>query len=244
MIDLVVKTKLNWHGFIKGVFETTCLFMKKIIASSLFLSLVFVAKSQNLSLGPVAGINHSWMTGAGDNKHFNPGVNLGATITYSFNPQWGIGGDLFYTMEGVKNRTEGNTVVNTRDANLNFIRIQPKLIHFFGELGDRVRPKLFVGGSVCFLAGGNTTTTVSTNNESADITTKVKSKDLYNKVDAGLLAGAGINWRIGKATWLNTDLVYNNGLLDLSKSNSSWQASRGVAFNLGITFPIGTVDPK
>ena len=217
--------------------------MKKIILSGLLLGSVLLAKSQNLSFGPVAGINHSWMTNAGDNKHFNPGLNIGATITYSFNPSWGVGGDLLYSMEGVKNRAEG-TVINTRDANLNFIRLQPKLIHFFGDLGDAVRPKLFVGGSLGFLVGGNTTTTVSTNNESADITTKVKSSNSYNSVDAGVLAGAGINWRIGKATWLNTDLVYNNGLVDLSKSNSSWQASRSVGFNVGLTFPIGTVDPK
>jgi hypothetical protein len=146
-------------------------------------------------------------------------------------------------MEGVKNRAEGNSVVTTRDANLNFIRMQPKLIHFFGDLGDAVRPKLFVGGSLGFLVGGKTTTTVSTNNESADVTTKVNSKDYYNSVDAGLLAGAGINWRIGKATWLNTDLVYNNGLIDLSKSNNNWQASRSIGFNVGLTFPIGTVTP-
>lgn len=218
--------------------------MKKIIVSSLFLGGVLMAKSQNLSFGPVAGINHSWMTNAGNNRHFNPGLNIGGTLTYSFNPSWGVGGDLLYTMEGVKNRSEGNTVVTTRDANLDFIRIQPKLIHFFGDLGDAIRPKLFVGGSVGFLVGGNTTTTVSTNMESADVTTKVKSKDLYNSVDAGVFAGAGINWRIGKATWLNTDLVYNNGLIDLSKSNNSWQASRGVAFNVGLTFPIGTINPK
>src|SRR5689334_9482764 len=164
--------------------------MKKIIVSGLLLGSVLMVKSQNLSLGPVAGINHSWMTNAGDNKHFNPGLNIGATITYSFNPSWGVGGDLLYSMEGVKNRTEGNNVINTKDVNLNFIRVQPKLIHFFGDLGDAVRPKLFVGGSLGFLVGGKTTTTVSTNMESADITTKVKSSDNYNGVDAGLLAGA------------------------------------------------------
>ena len=217
--------------------------MKKIIISTLFLGVVLMTKSQNLSMGPVMGINHSWMTNSGDNKHFNPGLNIGGTITYSFNPSWGIGGDLLYTMEGVKKRTEG-TLVNTRDANLNFIRIQPRLIHFFGDLGDAVRPKLFVGSSVGFLVGGQTTATVSTNNESADITTKVKSKENYNSIDAGVFAGAGINWRIGKATWLNTDLVYNNGLVDLSKSNDSWSASRNVGFNVGVTFPICTVNPQ
>jgi hypothetical protein len=217
--------------------------MKRIILGSLLISTAFVANSQNLSMGPVAGINHSWLTSSGNNKHFNPGLNVGGTLTYSFNPSWGVGADLLFSMEGVKNRSESNLTTNTRDANLNFVRFQPKLIHFFGDLGDAVRPKLFVGGSLGLLAGGSTKTIVSTHDESADVVNKVPSKDLYRNFDAGVLAGGGINWRIGKATWLNTDVVYNNGLVDLSKNNNNWNASRSVSFNLGVTFPIGTVEP-
>jgi hypothetical protein len=217
--------------------------MKKIILSSLLIGGALAAKSQNLSMGPVIGINHSWLTNSGNNRHFNPGLNVGGTLTYSFNPSWGVGADLLFSMEGVKNRSE-NMATTTRDANLNFIRFQPKLIHFFGDLGDAVRPKLFVGGSLGVLTGGSTKTIVSTNDESADVVTKRPSKDLYNSFDAGIMAGGGINFRIGTATWLNTDLVYNNGLVDLTKSDNNWSASRGVSFNVGITFPIGTVTPS
>ena len=205
---------------------------------------VILAGAQNLSMGPILGMNHSWLTDGGNNKRFNPGLNVGGTITYSFNPYWGVGGDLLFSMEGMRNRNEGSLSTTTRDIELNFVRIQPKFYHFFGELGDAVRPKLFVGGSLGFLTGGNNKLTVTADNESADVVTKSPSKDAYNNIDAGVLAGAGINWRLGKASWLTTDLVYNNGLVDLSKSNSSWQASRSLSFNLGLTFPIGTVNPQ
>jgi len=218
--------------------------MKKILISGLLLGSISMVKAQNLSLGPVVGVNHSWLTGTGDNKSFNPGLNIGGTLTYSFNPNWGVGGDLLFSMEGVRQRNEGSLSSTTRDAALNFIRVQPKFYHFFGNLGDAVRPKIFVGGSLGFLTGGSTKTTVASNNESADVVTKTPSKDIYNGFDAGILGGAGINWRLGKASWLTTDLVYNNGLVDLSKSNANWQASRSLSFNVGLTFPIGTVNPQ
>lgn len=218
--------------------------MKKIILSALVISGAVAAHSQNLSFGPVVGVNHSWLTNNGNNRHFNPGLTTGLNLTYSFNPSWGIGGDLLFSMEGVKNRSVSSTHTNTRDANLNFVRIQPKLIHFFGNLGDAVRPKVFVGGSFGALVGGSTETMVSTNDEAAEVTGKRPSKDLYNSIDAGLLAGAGLNFRVGKATWLTTDVVYNNGLVDLTKSDNSWSASRSVSFNVGLTFPIGTITPQ
>lgn len=217
--------------------------MKKIILSILLIGTLLAAKSQNLSLGPVAGINHSWMTEAGNNKHFNPGLNIGGTLTYSFDPSWGVGADLLYSRGGVKNQTTSGGVTASHDVNLNFIRFQPKMIYFFGDLGDAVRPKLFAGSSFGLLTGGETKSTVASNNESMDLVEKIDAKDRYRAIDLGLLAGTGINWRIGKATWLNTDLVYNHGLVDLSKTNNTWSASRSVAFNIGVTFPIGTVTP-
>ena len=205
---------------------------------------VIAAGAQNLSMGPIVGVNHSWLTNAGENKSFNPGLNIGGTLTYSFNPHWGVGGDVLFSMEGVRKRNEGSLSTTTRDVELNFVRLQPKMYHFFGELGDAVRPKLFAGASFGVLTGGNQKVTIAADNESADVVTKTPSKDSYNSFDAGLLVGGGINWRIGKATWFTTDIAYNNGLVDLSKGNNTWQASRSLSFNLGLTFPIGTVNPQ
>lgn len=218
--------------------------MKKILFSTLVLAAVATgAQAQNLSLGPIVGLNHSWMSNAGNKAQFNPGLGIGATLTYSFNPKWGVGADLKYSMEGVKTMSENTLTTTIRDANLNYVRFQPKLIRFFGDLGDRIRPKIYVGPSVGFLTGGKIITDVEPKQGGAVITTESLSKDSYNKVDAGLFAGAGLNYRIGKAMWLNTDLNYNHGLVDVAKSNVN-SATRALSFNVGITFPIGTVNPE
>jgi hypothetical protein len=218
--------------------------MKQIFVSLLLAGAAFgTAKAQNLSMGPVAGFNHTWMTGMGPNRVFNPGATVGGRLTYSFNPNWGVSADLIGSWEGVKTQANYPTTSTSVDANLVFLRLNPRMSYYFGALGDRVRPTIFGGTSFGVLAGGETSTTVASSNEGPSITTKVKSTDSYNTFDAGLFAGAGINYRIGKATWLNTEVVYSNGLVDLTKSDNTWSASRGVAFNLGVTFPIGTLTP-
>jgi hypothetical protein len=220
------------------------MFMKQILVSFLVVSAAFgTAKAQNLSMGPIAGFNHTWMTDAGPNRVFNPGATLGGRVTYSFNPHWAVGADLIGSWEGVKTKVDFPTNSTAVDADLVFLRLNPRMSYFFGELGDRVRPNLFGGTSFGVLAGGKTKTTIASSNEGPVITDKVKSTDNYNTFDAGLFAGVGINYRIGKAIWLNTEAMYNNGLVDLTKSDNSWSASRGVAFNVGVTFPIGTITP-
>ena len=220
-------------------------FMKRIFVSLLLAGAAFgTAKAQNLSMGPVAGFNHTWMTDMGPNRVFNPGATVGGRITYSFNPNWGVGADLIGSWEGVRTKANYTTTSTSVDADLVFLRLNPRMAYYFGELGDRVRPNLFGGTTFGVLAGGETRTTIASSSEGPSVTTKVKSTDNYNTFDAGLFAGVGINYRIGKATWLNTEAVYNNGLVDLTKSDNTWSASRGIAFNIGVTFPIGTITPQ
>ena len=220
--------------------------MRQIFVSLLLAgAVVGTTNAQNLSMGPVAGFNHTWMTDMGPNRVFNPGATVGGRLTYSFNPHWGVGADLIGSWEGVRTKANYATTGSTSvDADLVFLRLNPRMSYYFGELGDRVRPTLFGGTTFGVLAGGETRTTVATTNEGPTITDKVKSTDSYNTFDAGLFAGLGINYRIGKAIWLNTEAVYNNGLVDLTKSDNTWSASRGVGFNIGVTFPIGTLTPQ
>lgn len=218
--------------------------MKHIIASALLLGLMTHSKAQNLSLGPISGFNHTWLTGTQSNRVFNPGGTIGGRLTYSFTPSWGVGTDLLFSLEGVRTKTETSIATTTRDANMHYLRLNPRMIYFFGDLGDRLRPNIYAGTTFGALIGGNTITTVNGYSEGPSVETKTKTSEIYNGFDAGLFAGAGLNYRIGKAIWLNTEATYSNGLVDLTKSDNSWSASRGVAFNVGVTFPIGTVKSK
>ena len=202
------------------------------------------ATAQNLSLGKTAAFNHTWLTNTGGDKYFNPGFNAGAQLVYSFNPNWGIGADVTFSMEGVRSKTTMGDGQHIYDATLNYIRVPLKGIYFFGKLGDRLRPKVFAGPSVGFLVGGSTKNFTENNSGDRFLVDKVKSKEVYRNVDLGVLVGAGLNYRIMKATWLTADVNYTNGLVDLSRSAGTWSASRGLAVSMGVTFPIGTIAAK
>src|SRR5688500_18910708 len=132
--------------------KTNRLFMKNLIAVSAFTLVVFIAKAQNLSIGPTAGVGHSWNNaevGTAD-KAFHTYYNIGAKLVYSFVTRWGISGDIKFSSEGQTVKTSGAKL----SARANYIRVPLHGIYFFGKFGDRVRPKISVGPSFGFLVGG------------------------------------------------------------------------------------------
>ncbi|MES2775955.1 MAG: porin family protein [Bacteroidota bacterium] len=220
--------------------------MKKVVAVALvaFAGMATV-NAQNVSLGPVASFNHSWITGTSQSdRQFNPGFKVGATLTYSINPNWGVGGDLLFANEGAKaEATVGNTKF-TNKTNLNYIRIPLKGTYFFGSLGDRFRPKLYAGPSFGILAGGKIISETENHALGTKVRTEANSRDSYNGFDFGAIVGTGFNYRIGTATWLNFDLNYTNGFSDITKSDASFLSNRNYGIGLGVTFPIGTYTPE
>lgn len=215
--------------------------MKKLVVV-LFAAAGFVGvNAQNVSFGPVASVNHSWITGTSQSdRQFNLGYKVGAMLTYSIDPHWAVGADLLFANEGLRNENIVSDIKYTSKINLNYIRVPLKGTYFFGELGDKLRPKLYAGPSFGFLVGGKSkleTEVISTGNV---VKTETNSKDNFKGFDLGAMVGAGLNYRIGTATWLNFDLNYTNGLIDISKSTSGWNANRNFGMALGVTFPLGT----
>ena len=215
--------------------------MKKLVVV-LFAAAGFAGvKAQNVSFGPVASVNHSWITGnPQSDRQFNLGYKVGGTLTYSVNPNTGIGADFLFANEGSRAERVLSGIKNTTKTNLNYIRIPLKVTHFFGQLGDRLRPKLYIGPSLGFLVGGKTKFETETMSSGNVVKSEIKSKDNYKSFDLGAMVGAGLNYRLGTSTWLNFDLNYTNGLIDISKSTSSWNANRNFGMSLGVAFPIGT----
>lgn len=214
--------------------------MKKLVLGMLALALTLTVSAQNLSFGPTVGFGHSWMTGA-ENVKFKPGFNVGGTLVYSFVPHWGVGADIRASfMEGVRSKIEnGNTSIESK-VNATYLRIPVKLYHFFGDYGDRVRPKIYIGPSVGFLLGGKIKGETTIGNTSTE--TEADTKDYLKGIDFGFIAGAGANFRLQRNTWLNLDLVYGNGLIDVTEANN-YSAHRNLSLNVGVTFPLGTVIP-
>lgn len=209
--------------------------MKRASVIILFLATVLAASAQSMSLGPTIGIN-SW---ADANNNAKVGLNAGATFTYSVSAHWAFGIEAKYSMEG------GGKTVDNKIANIteDFIRVPLKIMYFFGERGQRFRPKLYAGPSFGFLVGGKINASYLGSNF------EFNSEDYLNKTDFGLLVGTGFNYRLSPGTWLNVDLGYTGGLKNIVDGNSSSSSisstiipnthNHNVALNVGVSFPIG-----
>lgn len=206
--------------------------MKKFFLGLIVITSATFAKAQTVSLGPTAGFGHASITNIDNADHkFKPAWNAGLSATYSWNSGFGIGADLKASGEGVK--LENGTTTQTLNAN--YIRVPLKAMWFFGEYGQAVRPKIYLGPSFGFLIGGETTTTVS------GVKTITQTKDRLNSFDFGVQAGVGINFRVSPNTWLNTDLSYYHGITDINKTAQSQKNhNMNVGINVGLLFGIGT----
>jgi hypothetical protein len=205
--------------------------MKRVFSAFIFLIGAYAASAQNVSLGPSVGVAHSWITGM-DNVKFRPGVSVGGVLTWSPAPHWGLGGDIRVAfMEGVKMNPIATDMLAADRIHATYLRVPLKATYFFGDFGDKVRPKVYAGPSFGFLLGGETKYPNST------LTTK--SDKVLQGFDWGLIAGAGFNYRIKPNTWFNFDLAYTNGLKDVTEA-AGYHANRNITLNLGVTFPLGT----
>lgn len=210
--------------------------MKKIIRTTLAALMIgsSALAQDNLSLGGTAGFGHTWLSNS-TNAHYQPAGNLGLTLIYSTESNWGFGADLKWSIEGGKTSTTNFT--NT--TRLDYLRIPLKAMYFFGERGNAFRPKLTVGPSVGFLIGGNNkATTISGDTKT---TVETKASEFAKSVDIGVAASAGFNYRLVDRTWLNADLNYYHGISDVIENPNIEQRNRNIGINVGVTFGIGKV---
>lgn len=215
--------------------------MKKFTLSFLMLLMLAVGaakaqESNNLSFGPIAGFGHSSVSSEIDDevtdKKFNPSYNLGVRLMYSKHPHWGFGMDVSYRTEGVKVGADSTTL----RLRTNYIRVDPKAYYFFGESGKPFRPKVGLGPSLGFFTGGKVA-----NYENGEKTDEETISDFVTKIDLGISGAIGFNYRLSSNTWLNADLAYTYGLMDIKKDNEDEAAlrNRSIFLNVGVLFGIG-----
>lgn len=174
---------------------------------------------QTLSFGPVVGVNFSKISDV-SNSEFNTGLAAGGQLIYSDVNNWGIGGAILYSREGVdvqSGREEGS-------INLTYLRIPIKGYWFFRKNEDTFRPKIFFGPSLGFQLDAD----AEYNGDEVDL------KDAYNKFDFGLTAGAGFNARISEGIWFNFDAGYTYGLLDVADTADG--QNRNIGVTAGVLF--------
>lgn len=202
--------------------------MKKIkLSLGILMMSMFAANAQaqsTFSLGPMIGFSNTGITGVdGQNAKFKPSYAAGLTATYSTTSNWALGLDVFYSMEGAAfSNSDSETKVD-----LHYLRVPLKVGYFFGSVENRFRPKITVGPSFGWLI--NSEVDYSNQEGSSRITGS------YEGWDLGVNGSLGFNYLLAEDIWLNTDLTYYRGFVDVMGNdnfNQNYGLKVGLAFGL------------
>jgi len=200
--------------------------MKKISLSLLMISssLFGIAQNHNtivppdpiqqskFSIGITGGYGHSFIVPY-KNYAFNSSWNAGISAVYSPWIHWGVGLDAIYSAEG-STFTSGDVKYTT---GLDYVRVPVKAIYYFKEYENDFRPKVSLGPTLGFLVN-------ESNSRGA------------NSFDFGANLAVGFNYRLVRAVWLNAELSYYQGFLDVYNGNSEHDANGNLRANLGLSF--------
>lgn len=184
-------------------------------------------KASYISLGPVTGLGHSWVSNSVNT--FKPSAHLGIGLLYSRNEHWGFGDMLTISHEGYTREVYamGNTYHNT--FNPVYLRMTPRVYYFFGDYKSHVRPKVFLGPSVAYKVAEEQYI------EQPFVPTEAQymrpGGDVFRPWDFGANAGAGVNVKIAPYTWLNVDADYYHGLINVTNAGNQNRALRA---NVGV----------
>src|SRR5687768_75233 len=180
---------------------------------------VYTLKAQDdFSIGPRVGLNFSNVSNIDDSKSLT-GLAIGLTSTYSISEASGITVDVLASHEGYK--------LGDTETKLTYLQIPIYFDVFFGDLGEKFRPKVYAGFVPGFLLGAKI------NDDKVD-------KDPWKGFNLGLSGGLGFNTRVASRIWLNADLRAYLGLTDIRDADvsgdkvaiSTIQPSIGLAYGL------------
>ena len=194
--------------------------------------LLIIVTSQKLSgqyvtFGRAFSFGDAFITDKDVTHGFLLSLTGGLSITYADNEHYGFAADVVYATEGSNSKTAGVAGDIQNKIKLGYIRIPFKYIRFLGEYGDPIRPKIFVGPSFGYLVSAETN--------------KENTKADFNKFDMGLHIGVGANKIICDRIWLNTDITYTQGILDVTKqSQNNNEINLNGSVRLNISLLLGT----
>jgi outer membrane protein W len=198
-----------------------------LTVSALLVTLASMAQ-ENLSFGPVVGVSIANLRGDISNNDWKTGLTAGGFINYSTESGFGLTGQVLYTQLGAQ------TANKTNQLRLNYLQIPVLATYYFGQRGNLVRPKLFLGPHLGFL--------LNSADKNGNEIKEGDGSNPFNSVDLGATFGAGVNIRILPKIWLNTDVRYGLGLLDVTKNGSTSVQNQNWGVNLGLSFPLGRID--
>jgi outer membrane protein W len=199
---------------------------KHIQILAILLLMSQLGKAQNLSFGPMVGLNLSEISNL-PNSSTKTGLLIGGFFNYSHKSSFGVGVQVLYNQLGA------NLNNNTEQIRLNYLQVPVLATYYFGPKNavGVIRPKLFIGPHLNFLLN-------ATNKAGNDINT---NESQFNTTDFGGTLGGGLNYSVSKKVWLNFDVRYNFGLIDISKNPSLVNHNQSLGINVGLSFPLGNI---
>jgi hypothetical protein len=212
--------------------------MKKfvLLISACIFQIAAIAQEGNfqnrISVGPRLGINNStFTTDNGSDGKWGPMAGL--FIMYSSHQNWGFTGDVLYSSKGSmwEHRMGGNgSMAHQIDTRLDYLHI-PLSAFYFLNLTDNFKPKIGIGPYISFLLNSNNT--MDGQNFAWD----------YATWDTGLSGTVGFNYLITPNFWLNTDLRYEHGFVNLNAmaGDNMNMANRVLSLSIGLGINISRV---
>ncbi|TAF94960.1 MAG: PorT family protein [Cytophagia bacterium] len=195
---------------------------RQVLGILLMSSITASYAQSNLSAGPVVGVNFARITGDIANSTWKAGPTIGAFFNYSAMDLLGIKGQITYSRLGTQYTN------NADKLHFDYLQLPILATLYLNKRGNTFRPKLMVGPYVGLLLGAK-----DHNGNNMNDTKR------YNSLDAGVQLGGGFNYLVGKSTWLNVDVLYGHGLMDLTTNSASTWSNRQLGINVGLSFALG-----
>ncbi|HEY9176585.1 MAG TPA: porin family protein [Flavipsychrobacter sp.] len=186
-----------------------------------------------VSLGPVGGFGHSWTSNM--DTRFKPSAHLGIAMIYSRYEHWGWGTEMIASHEGYSTRTGVNGTMQTLSYDPTYLRMTPKAYYFFGDYGDNIRPKIYLGPSVAYKLAEDR---YVSDPGGTDVQYMTTGSSMMKDWDFGIDVGAGVNIKVAPYTWLNLDADYYHGLMDVTRMNGINNMNRSLRANVGVMIGI------
>jgi outer membrane protein W len=185
-----------------------------------------IVSAQNLSFGPMVGLNLTSLSGK-PNSSTKAGLLAGGFFNYSSKNWFGVGVQFLYNQAGAK------LDAPAEEINLNYLQVPVLFTYYFAGQNKpgSFRPKLFAGPHANFLLNAK-------NKEGNDLN---PNNTFYKSTELGVTLGGGFNYALQNQMWINVDARYGIGLTDATQAPNTNITNRGFGLTVGLSFPLGTI---
>lgn len=208
----------------------------------LFLFLLFFSTTIHAEIGVAAGaragFNISSLRKYNAPFNFKKRVNLGSDIAgvlrLDFNKYISLQTEIEFTQKGQGWKMSEDSLKYSGKQVINYVQFPILAIGRFGN--DKIKGIIQFGPYVSYWTGGYVQNSVSIDKQSRNSTT-MKHTFVENdrRVDAGLVVGAGADFKVGKG-WIELALRYDAGFIGLSKKSTIAPKTFNSNFGISISY--------